>query len=67
MATNFEVYRNHLSMPTPLKIRIDNTYNFTFSPLLLFNSNFFMRLATTILAEIFRKGHELQQEQELTI
>lgn len=67
MATNFEVYRNQLSMPTPFKIRIDNTENFTFNPLLLFNSNFFMGLAIIILAEIFRKGHELQQEQELTI
>lgn len=67
MTTNFEVYRNHLSMPTPFKIRIDNTYNFTFNPLLLFNSDFFVGLAIVILAEIFRKGHELQKEQELTI
>lgn len=67
MATKFEVFHNSLAMSTPFKINIDNTFRITFNPFLVVNTTFLMGLAIIILAEIFRKGHELQQEQELTI
>lgn len=67
MVTKFEVFHNSLPIPTPFKINIDNTLRITFNPFLVVNTTFLMGLAIIILAEIFRKGHELQQEQELTI
>ena len=61
ISTDFETYRNQqLVYPSPFKLAINYELHIDFS-------SFFMALFIIVLAEIFRKGLSLQQEQDLTI
>ncbi|TAF30998.1 MAG: DUF2975 domain-containing protein [Cytophagales bacterium] len=58
---SFNSYKNgQLVYPAPFNINMDYTTNFDITDLLV-------ALSVIVLAEIFRKGFELQQEQDLTI
>lgn len=58
---DFKNYHNgRLIYPSPFKMSIDYVDTIPIS-------DFFIALAIIVLAEVFRKGFELQQEQDLTI